>query len=77
MVTDLSQSLNLSICRYKNYALLISTADRIDLVLYYLFPIADRSIYDIGSNVNDMSSAFGRSAIIYRFNHGSFVFISC
>jgi hypothetical protein len=77
MAADLSQSLDLSIYRYADYILLISTADRVDLVLYCLFPIADRSIYDIGSNANDMSSAYGRSTIICRFNHGSFVFVSC
>ena len=77
MATDLSRSLDLSICRYKNYILLISTADRIDLVLYYLFPIVDRFTYDIGSEVNDMSSAISRSAIIYGFNCGYRVFVSC
>ncbi len=57
MVTDLSQLLDLSIYRHKDYILLISTANRIDLVLSYLFMIADRSTYDIGSKINDMSSA--------------------
>ncbi len=36
MATDLSQSLDLSIYRYKEYILLISTADRVDLVPSYL-----------------------------------------
>ena len=57
--------------------LLISTADRVDLVLSYLFMIADRSTYDIGSKINDMSSATGRSAIVYGFNCGFFVLVSC
>ena len=77
MATDLSQSLDLSIYRYKNDILLISTADQIDLVLYYLFITADRFTYDIGSRINDMSSAPSRLAIIYGFNHSFFVFISC
>ncbi len=77
MATDLSQSLDLSIYRYKNYILLISIADRVDLVLYYLFTTADRFTYDIGSKINDMSSALSRSAIVYRFNRGFFVLISC
>ena len=77
MVTDLSQSLDLSIYRYKNYILLIPTADRVDLVLCYLFITADRFTYDIGSKINDMPSAHSRSAIVYRFNHGFFVFVSC
>jgi hypothetical protein len=76
-MTDLSQSPDLSIHRYKDYISLIFTADQVDLVFPYLFTIADRYTDDIGSNINDMSSASGRSAIIYRFNHGSFVFISC
>ena len=77
MTTDLSQSLDLSIYRHKDYILLISTADRVDLVLYYLFITVDRCIYDIGSKINDMSSALSRSTIVYRFNRGFFVFISC
>ncbi len=76
MATDLSQSLGLSIYRHENYILLISTADRVDLVLSYLFMIADRCIYDIGSKINDMSSAPSRLAIVYGFNHGFFVFVS-
>ncbi len=77
MATDLSQLIDLSIYRYKEYILLISTADRVDLVPSYLFTIADRYIYDIGSKINDMSSAFSRSAIVYRFNRGYFVSVSC
>ncbi len=77
MTTDLSQSLDLSIYRHKDYILLISTADRVDLVLSYLLMTADRCIYDIGSKINDMSSATCRSAIVYGFNHGFFVFVSC
>ncbi len=77
MATDLSQSLDLSIYRQKYYIPLISTADRVDLVLSCLFMTADRFKYDIGSEINDMSSAIGRSAIIYGFNRGFFVFISC
>ena len=77
MVTDLSQSLDLSIYRYKEYISLTSTADQVDLVLSYLFKIADRYTYDIGSEINDMSSALSRSAIIYRFNRDLFVSISC
>ncbi len=75
MATDLSQSLDLSIYRYKKYILLISTADRVDLVPY-LFMTADRYIYDIGLKINDISSALSRSAIVYRFNRGFFVFVS-
>ena len=56
MTTDLSQSLDLSIYRYKDYILVISAADRVDLVPYLLM-VADRCIYDIGSKINDMSSA--------------------
>nr|ABF97185.1 retrotransposon protein, putative, unclassified [Oryza sativa Japonica Group] len=52
MATDLSQSLDLSIYRYKGYISLTSTADRVDLVLSYLFMTADRYIYDIGSKIN-------------------------
>ena len=77
MASDLSQSLDLSICRYREYMLLISTADRVDLVYPYLLMIVDRCIYDIGLRMNDMSSALSRSAIIYRINYGFFVFISC
>ncbi len=77
MATDLSQSLDLSIYRHKDYILLISIADRVDLVLSYLFMTADRYIYDIASKINDMSLALSRSAIVYKFNRGFFVFISC
>ncbi len=77
MATNLSQSLDLSIYRHKDFILLMSTADRADLVLSYSFLTADRSTYDIGSEINDMSSTTSRSAIVYGFNHGSFVFISC
>ena len=65
MATDLSQSLGLSIYRYKDYIMLISTADRIDLVFYCLLMIADRCKDDIGLKINDTSSAAGRSAIVY------------
>jgi hypothetical protein len=57
--------------------LLISTADRVDLVLSYLLMTADRCIYDIGSKINDMSSAPSRSAIVYGFNRIFFVFVYC
>jgi len=77
MMTNLSQSLDLSIHRYKEYISLISIADRVDLVLLYLFMTADRYMDDIGPKINDMSSASSRSAIIYRFNYGFFVSISC
>ncbi len=77
MVTDLSQSLGLSIYRYKKYISLMSPADQVDLVLFYLFMTADRYTGNIGSKINDMSSASSRSAIIYRFNHGFFACISC
>ncbi len=53
---------------------LISTADRIDSVLSYLPITADRFQYDIGSKINDMSSA---TAIVYGFNRGFLVFLSC
>ncbi len=36
--------------------MLISTANRVDLVPSYLFMTADRFTYDIGSKINDMSS---------------------
>ncbi len=75
MATNLSQSLDLIIYRHKDYILLISTADRVDLVRSFLFMIADRFKYDIGSKINDMSSALSRSAIVYGFNHGFFVFV--
>ncbi len=77
MATDLSQSLDLSIYRYKNYILLISTADQVDLVLPYISISADRLKYDIGSKINDTSSVAGRSTIIYGFNCDFSVFISC
>ena len=77
MSTDLSQSHDLSIYQHEDYILLISTADRVDLVLLYLFMTADRYTDDIGSKINDMSSAPSRSAIVYRFNRGFFVSISC
>ncbi len=80
MTTDLSQSFDLSIYRHKDYILLISTVDRLKylwLVLSCLFMTADRLKYDIGSKINDMSSATGRSAIVYRFNRYLFVFVSC
>ena len=70
MVTDLSQSLSLSIRRKNDYMSLISTADRVDLVLSYLFITADQFHYDIGLKINDMSSATSRSTIVYRFNRG-------
>ena len=77
MTTDLSQSLDLNIYRHKDYIPLIPAADRIDLVLSYLFMTADRLKYDIGSKINVTSSATGRSAIVYRFNRCFPVFISC
>jgi hypothetical protein len=77
MVSDLSQSLDLSIYQYKEYISLTSTADRVDLVFIYFFMTADRYTNDIGPKINDMSSASSQSAIIYRFNHGFFAFISC
>ncbi len=77
MATNLSQLLDLSIYRQKHYIPLISTADRIDLVLSCLFTIADRFKDDIGSKINDISLATGRSAIVYRFNRYFPVFISC
>jgi hypothetical protein len=55
--------------------LLISTADRVDLVLSYSFIAADRFQYDIGSKINDMLSATSRSAIVYGINRGFLVFI--
>ncbi len=77
MATDLSQSFDLRICQHKDYILLISTADRVELVLSYLFMIANRSTYDISSKINDISSTTSRSAIVYGFNRGFFVFVSC
>ncbi len=77
MATDLSQSLDSSIYRYKDCISLISTADRVDLISSYLLMTADWCIYDIGSKINDTSSAPSRSAIVYGFNHGFFVFVSC
>ncbi len=77
MATDLSQSLGLSIYQHKDYILLMSTADQVDLVLPYLFVFADRYTYDICSEINGMSLATSRSAIVYGFNRGFFVFVSC
>ena len=77
LATDLSQSLDLSIHRHKDYILLMSTDDRVDLVLSRLLMTVDRCIYDIGSKINDMPSAPNRLAIVYGFNHGFFVFVSC
>ena len=77
MATDLSQSLDLSIYRYKDYIPLRSTADRVDLVFSYLLMTVDRCIYDIGSKIKDMSLTSSRSAIVYGFNHGFFVSVSC
>ncbi len=77
IMTDLSQSLDLSIYQHKDYIVLITTANRVDLVLYYLLITADRSTYDIGLKINDMSSAPSRSPIIYGFNYSFFVFVSC
>ncbi len=77
ITTDLSQSLDFSIYQYKDYIFLISTADRIDLVLSYLLMTANRCTYDIGSEINDMSSAPSRSAIVNGFNRDFFVFVSC
>ena len=48
--------------------MLISTADRIDLVLSYLLITTDRFKPDIGSRINDMSSATSQSAIVFGFN---------
>ncbi len=45
------------------------------LVLFYLLMTADRCTYDIGLKINDMSSELSRSAIIYGFNRGFFVFV--
>ncbi len=75
MATDLSQSLSLNIHQRKDYMSLISTADQVDLVLFYSFITTDRFQHDIGSKINDMSSATNRSAIIYRFNCCFLVFI--
>ena len=47
-VTDLSQSLDLSIYQYKDSISLISTADRVDLVLIRLLILADQCTHDIG-----------------------------
>ena len=76
MMTDLSQSLGLNIHRQKDYISLISTANRVDLVLSYSLITIDRFQYDIGSKINDMSSAPSRSSIVYGFNRGFFVFVS-
>jgi hypothetical protein len=43
----------------------MTTADRIDLDLPYLFMTVDRCKDDMGPKINDTSSAIGRSAIIY------------
>ena len=77
MATDLSQSLSLNMYRSRGYMLLISIADRVDLVLFYLFMIADRFQHDIGSKINDMSSATSRSAIVYGFNRDFSCLYSC
>ncbi len=77
MATGLSQSLDLSIQRHKDYIPLISTADRIDLVLSCLLVTVDRCKDDIGSKINDTSSVTGWSAIVYGFNWYFPVFVSC
>ncbi len=77
MATDLSQSLGLNIHRQKDYIALISTADRIDLVLYYLFITADRFTYDIGSKINDMSSATSDRLSFMDLTAVSLFFVSC
>ncbi len=77
ITTDLSQSLGLNIYRQKDCISLISTADQVDLVLSYFSITVDRSQYDIGLKINNMSSAAGRSAIVYGFNQGFLVFLSC
>ncbi len=77
MATDLSQSLSLNIHRSEDCMMLISTADRVDLVLSYSLMTADRFQCDIGSKINDMSSATSRLAIIYGFNRGFLDSFSC
>ena len=77
MATDLSQLLSLNIHRRRDYMSLISTADRVDLVLSYLLMTADRFQYDIGLKINDISSATSRSAIVYGFNRGFSCLYSC
>ncbi len=74
--TDLSQSLSLNMYRSRDYMLLISIADRVDLVLFHSLMTANRFRYDIGSEINDMSSATSRSAIVYGFNRVFLVFLS-
>ena len=77
MMFDLSQSLSLNIHREKDYLLLISAADQVDLVLYCFILHCRSNNNDIGLMIDDMSSAPSRSAIVYGFNLGFLVFYSC
>mgnify|MGYP003703385319 CR=1 FL=1 len=77
LLFNLYQLLSLNIFQEDDYILLISTADRIYLTLYY-FILHRRSI------ANNIDSEFeryvigpSRSAIVYGFNRGFLVFLSC
>ncbi len=71
MMFHLSQSLSLSIHRENDYISLISTADRVDLVLYCFILHCRSNANNIGSTIDDISSA-----IIYEFYLGFLVFYS-
>ena len=68
LLSDLSQSFGLNILLEVDYILLISTADRADLTLFCLILHYRSNANNIGSIINDMSSAFSRLAIVYWFN---------
>ncbi len=79
MMLNLSQSLSLNIHREKDYISLISTTDRVYLVLYCFILHCRSNANNIGSMIDDMSSAPSRSAIVYGFNlvFLSFVLVDC
>ncbi len=74
---NLLQSLSLNMHREKDYMSLISTADRVDLVLYCFILHCRSNANNIGLMIDDMSSALSRSAIVYGFNLVFLVFIPC
>jgi hypothetical protein len=65
LLSDLSQSFGLNILLEVDYILLISTADRADLTLFCLILHCRSNANNVGSIINDMSSAFSRLAIVY------------
>ncbi len=77
LLFDLSQSLGLNIFREEDYISLISTADQVNLTLYCFILHCRSNASNIGSMINNMSSALSRSAIVYGFNLVFLVFPSC